>query len=267
MAWSQGVIDLAGDNFDVLGVHNYEYESDLFQSGVRRIGDYLVKLGDYVRASAHPRIKLAVLEWNLSRTYDWRAGLHAAGSLILYETLGPELTMTAPALLMRNTTDDPTWTAFIYHDHVSWFPGAGYVVEKLFREHYAETYLASSRGTFKDLTDRRAFFADISTMKPEGWRPETVDAIATSSADGGRIVIKAVNYEGSANTLLTRLQGTRLPKEATAMMYTINAGLNDAATLERPDAIAPKARSIPYTSDLTIELPPYSVAVVEITAR
>ena len=133
MAWSEKVIDLAGNNFDVLGVHNYEYESDLFESGVRRIGDYLVKLRDYVRASAHPGIRLAVLEWNLSRTYDWRAGLHAAGSLILYESLTPELTMTSPALLMRNTTDDPTWTAFIYHDHVSWFPGGGYVVEKLFR--------------------------------------------------------------------------------------------------------------------------------------
>ena len=96
MAWSEKVIDLAGSNFDVLGVHNYEYESDLFESGVRRIRDYLVKLRDYVRASAHPGIKLAVLEWNLSRTYDWRAGLHAAGSLILYESLTPELTMTSP---------------------------------------------------------------------------------------------------------------------------------------------------------------------------
>ncbi len=197
MAWSEKVIDLAGNNFDVLGVHNYEYESDLFESGVRRIRDYLVKLRDYVRASAHPGIRLAVLEWNLSRTYDWRAGLHAAGSLILYESLTPELTMTAPALLMRNTTDDPTWTAFIYHDHVSWFPGGGYVVEKLFREHFAETYLASTSGTFHDIADRASFFTDISQMKPEGWQPGTVDAIATASADGRRIVVKAVNYSGS----------------------------------------------------------------------
>ena len=40
--------------------------------------------------------------------------------------------MTRPALLMRNTTDDPTWTSLIYHDHVSWFPGAGYVVRSCF---------------------------------------------------------------------------------------------------------------------------------------
>ena len=197
MDWSQKVIDLAGKNFDVLGVHNYEYEPENFETGLRRIRDYLSKLRDYIRASAHPQIEIGVLEWSLARTYDWRAGLHAAGSLILYEELSPGLTMTCPALLMRNTTDDPTWTSFIYHDHVSWFPGAAYVVEKLFREHYAERYLASTSGAFRDIPDRKIFFDEISTMKPEDWMPGTVDAIATASADGRRIVIKAVNYERS----------------------------------------------------------------------
>jgi alpha-L-arabinofuranosidase len=267
MAWSEKVIDLAGHNFDVLGVHNYEYESDLFESGVQRIRDYLVKLRDYVRASAHPGIRLAVLEWNLSRTYDWRAGLHAAGSLILYESLTPELTMTCPALLMRNTTDDPTWTAFIYHDHVSWFPGGGYVVEKLFREHIAETYLASTSGTFRDISNRGSFFTDISQMKPEGWQPGTVDAIATASADGRRIVVKAVNYSGGANTLLVHLQGSRVPAAATVTVYTVTAGLRDAASLEEPSRIKPVERTREYSRDLTIELEPYTVAVVEIVAK
>jgi alpha-L-fucosidase 2 len=266
MAWSETVIDLAGANFDVLGVHNYEYESDLYESGVRRIRDYLVKLRDYVRASAHPGLKLAVLEWNLSRTYDWRAGLHAAGSLILYESLTPELTMTAPALLMRNTTDDPTWTSLIYHDHVSWFPGAAYVVDKLFREHFAETYLASTSGTFRDIATRGTFFSDISQMKPEGWQPGTVDAIATGSADGRRLVIKAVNYRDSANTLLVHLQG-RVPAAAQATLYTITAALHETASLEQPDRIKPVARPIEYRPDLTVDLEPYTVAVLEIVAR
>ena len=267
MAWSETVIDLAGNNFDVLGVHNYEYESDLFQSGVQRIRDYLVKLRDYVRGSAHPGIRLAVLEWNLSRTYDWRAGLHAAGSLIMYEALTPELTMTAPALLMRNTTDDPTWTSFIYHDHVSWFPGGGYVVEKLFREHFADRYLASTSGTFRDIADRASFFADISQMKPEGWQPGTVDAIATASADGRRIVVKAVNYSGTSNALLIQLQGSRVPAAATVTVYTITAGLHDVASLDQPDRIKPVERNIDYRPDLTIALQPYTVAVIEIQAR
>jgi alpha-N-arabinofuranosidase len=267
MAWSETVIDLAGSNFDVLGVHNYEYENDLFESGVRRIRDYLLKLRDYVRGSAHAGIKLAVLEWNLSRTYDWRAGLHAAGSLILYESLTPELTMTAPALLMRNTTDDPTWTAFIYHDHVSWFPGGGYVVEKLFREHFAERYLASTSGTFRDIGNRASFFSDISQMKPEGWQPGTVDAIATASADGRRVVVKAVNYSAAPNALLIHLQGSRVPAAATVTVYTITAGVHDAASLDQPNRIAPVERTRDYRPDLTIDLAPYTVAVVEIVGK
>ena len=267
MAWSQKVIDLAGKNFDILGVHNYEYEPDKFESGLGRIRDYLWKLRDYVRASAHPQIRIGVLEWNLSRTYDWRAGLHAAGSLILYERLSPDLAMSCPALLMRNTTDDPTWTSLIYHDHVSWFPGAAYVVEKLFREHYAERYLASTSGTFRDIRDRGSLFREIATTRPEDWRPGTLDAIAAASADGRRIVIKAVNYEGNRNTLLVRLEGAGVPGKAVAELHTVGAGLTDAASLEHPDAIRPVTRKLDYARDLTLDLDPYTVAVAEIRAE
>jgi alpha-L-arabinofuranosidase len=258
------VIDLAGKNFDVLGVHNYEYESENFETGLRRIRDYLGKLRDYIRASKRPQIQIGVLEWNLSRTYDWRAGLHAAGSLILYEELSPGLAMSCPALLLRNTTDDPTWTSFLYHDHVSWFPGAGYVVEKLFRKHYAERYLASTNGAFHDIRDRKSFFQEIATMKPEGWEPGAVDAIATASADGRRIVIKAVNYRAERNTLLVRLQGAAAPEKAVATLHTITARPTDVASLEHPDAIAPVSRTLSYSRDLSVELEPYTVAVVEI---
>ena len=264
MIWSQKVIDLAGRNFDILGCHNYEYEPDSFETGLRRIREYLITLRDYVRSSASPDIEIAVLEWNLARTYDWRAGLHAAGSLMMYEELGPGLTMTCPALLLRNTTDDPTWTSFIYHDHVSWFPGGAYPVQSLFREHYAERYLASTSGTFRDIPARNTFFDEIATMKPESWRPGTVDAIATASADARRIVIKAVNYEPTRNTLLVRLQGAKVPEKAAATLHTIGAGLRDAASLEHPDAIAPVSRPITYATDLAVDLAPYTVAVLEI---
>ena len=44
MNWSQKLIDLAGDNFDILGCHNYEYEPENYATGVRRIEDYLEKV-------------------------------------------------------------------------------------------------------------------------------------------------------------------------------------------------------------------------------
>jgi len=263
--WSQKLIDLSGENFDILGCHNYEYENDNFQTGLLRIEDYLIKLRDYISISKHPGIKIAVLEWGLCRTYDWRAGLHTAGSLLMYERLSPELEMTCPALWMRNTTDDPTWTAFIYHDHVSWFPGSGYVVEKLFREHYAENLLASTKGTFRDISNRPQFFNDISQMKPENWKAGTFEAVATSSKDGKRIVIKAVNYDGIKNTLLTRLQGINVPENAKVKIYTLKAGLPELPSLEKPDLIKTVETTAVYSRDMSFIMDPYSVAVIEIT--
>jgi alpha-L-arabinofuranosidase len=75
-----------------------------------------------------------------------------------------------------------------------------------------------------------------------------------------------VNYSGSPNTLLVHLQGSRLPARATVKVYTITAGLHDAASLDQPDRIKPIARSIDYRPDLTVDLEPYTVVVVEIAA-
>lgn len=265
--WSQKVIDIAGDNFDILGCHNYEYEPENFQSGIQRISDYLVKLDLFIRNSSHPAIKIALLEWSLARTYDWRSGLHTAGSLIAYERLSPSIYMTCPALLMRNTTDNPEWRAFIYHDHVSWFPGSGYVVEKLFREHYAPVQLSSTSGTFKDIENRSTFFDEISQMKPEGWTPGTIDAIAAKSDDGTQVVIKAVNYKGVSNTLLVRLQGTSVPVHATVKTFSLRAAWNDAPSMEHPDAIRPHEGTVPLEKDMSFKMAPYSVLVVVVTPK
>lgn len=172
--------------------------------------------------------------------------------------------MTCPALLMRNTMDDPKWTSFIYHDHVSWFPGAGYVVEKLFREHYAERYLASATGATRDVSDRNRLFDKISTLIPEGWVPGSVDAVATASADGRRIVIKTVNYSSQRTTLLVRLQGSGVPAKAEATLHTITARLTDSASLDHPHAVAPASRPFEYAKDFSVDLEPYTVAVVEV---
>jgi alpha-L-arabinofuranosidase len=104
-------------------------------------------------------------------------------------------------------------------------------------------------------------------MKPEGWQAGTVDAIATASADGRRIVVKAVNYSGSPNTLLVHLQGSRVPAAAAVTVYTITAGPRDRASLEEPDRIKPVERPREFSRDLTIDLDPYTVAVIEISAK
>jgi len=80
-------------------------------------------------------------------------------------------------------------------------------------------------------------------------------------------VTKAVNYSAGANTMLVHLQGSRVPAAATVNLYTVTAGLGDAASLEEPDRIRPVERTLEYSRDLTIDLQPYTVAVIEISTR
>jgi alpha-N-arabinofuranosidase len=80
-------------------------------------------------------------------------------------------------------------------------------------------------------------------------------------------VIKAVNYRAERNTLLVRLQGTSVPAKASAKVYTITAGLSDSASLDHPNAIAPVSRLLNYAKDFSLDLEPYTVAVIEIIAE
>jgi len=128
--------------------------------------------------------------------------------------------------------------------------------------------LASVKGTFKDIDNRSQFFNRISSMIPQGWRSETFEAVATSSADGQRIVIKAVNYEKNPNILLMRLQGSTIPENAEVKIYKLSADLEDTPSMENPNEIKLNESTIPYTKDLlTIEMEPYTVAVIEIKAK
>ena len=104
-------------------------------------------------------------------------------------------------------------------------------------------------------------------MKPEGWTPNTVDAIATSTADGRRLIVKAVNYDGSRHTLLTRLQGSRAPARATVKVVTVTAGLDEANSLAEPERLRRVEAARPYARDMAFDLPPYTVAVIEIRAN
>ena len=99
------------------------------------------------------------------------------------------------------------------------------------------------------------------------WTPNTVDAIATSTADGRRLIVKAVNYDGSPHTLLTRFQGSRVPASATVKVVTVTAGLDDANSLAEPEKLRRVEATKPYRRDMAFDLPPYTVAVIEIRAN
>jgi alpha-N-arabinofuranosidase len=57
-----------------------------------------------------------------------------------------------------------------------------------------------------------------------------------------------------------------LARSATVTVYSITAGLHETASLDQPDRIRSVQRTLDYRSDLTIDLDPYTVAVVEVSA-
>ena len=57
-----------------------------------------------------------------------------------------------------------------------------------------------------------------------------------------------------------------MPEKAAVKAWTVSAGLTDAPSMEHQDKIQPVETTLPYARNLTIELPPYAVSVVEIVA-
>jgi hypothetical protein len=59
----------------------------------------------------------------------------------------------------------------------------------------------------------------------------------------------------------------RVPEKAVARLHAISAGPKDSASLDNPNAITPVSRTLVYARDLTLDLDPYTVAVVDIRAE
>jgi alpha-L-arabinofuranosidase len=88
--------------------------------------------------------------------------------------------------------------------------------------------------------------------------------VATESADGRRLVFAAINCQANGNTLLVQLEGAGIAEEAVAILETIAAGPTSAASLEHPSAIAAESRPFDYARDFTMDLEPFTVAVLDI---
>ena len=79
------------------------------------------------------------------------------------------LEIGGPALFLRHVSASGWDNAFVNFDHRTWFPAPNYVVMKLWRDHYAPQRIALEGQT------------------------EPLNAVATKSADGKTLYVKAVN--------------------------------------------------------------------------
>jgi alpha-N-arabinofuranosidase len=96
----------------------------------------------------------------------------------------------------------------------------------------------------------------------EGTRVPVLDAIATRSADGGRLYVRAVNTSRTrALTVTVTVTGTRVGASGT--LQTITGDSFEAANSFRtPQAITVRARPFRSGGTFTVDLPPHSVSVL-----
>ena len=237
MNWNRALIDACAELFDFISVHNYENPNN-FATGVTRYEEFLVTLGKTITASDNPAMKIYNSEWNAQST-DWRTGLYAGGLLNAYERQGGMFRIGGPALFLRHTSAGAWDNAFINFDHTGWFPAPNYVVMKLWREHYAPQRI-DLQGDAGDL-----------------------NLVATKSADGRTVFIKAVNPTQETVNVTATLTGSTIGQ---ASMHLIAPGtVNARNTLSRPDTVKPKSQSVTQEGQtVRFTLVPISCGVVEI---
>lgn len=62
-------------------------------------------------------------------------------------------------------------------------------------------------------------------------------------------------------------KGSTVPEIGMVLKYTIQAGKNNAASLEEPYKIEPVESILPYSKDMAIEMVPHSVVLLEISSQ
>ena len=237
LAWNRILIERCADKIDYLSIHHYENPSR-FAEGPRDYEQFFRRTGELIAASKNAELKIYVSEWNAQST-DWRTGLYCGGLLNAFERCGDVLEIGGPALFLRHVSASAWDNAFVNFDHRTWFPAPNYVVMKLWREHYA-----SQRIGLEGQTD-------------------PLNAVATMSADGNTLRLKAVNPSDVAVPVVLKLAGPPIGK---AMLQVVAPGTLDARnTLEARDVVHPEPGAVHQEgSTLRFTLPPISCGIVEL---
>ncbi|MCX7015969.1 MAG: DUF1080 domain-containing protein [Candidatus Sumerlaeota bacterium] len=240
LEWNRVLIERCADLVDYLSIHYYE-KPDNFADGPRKYEEFFRQTGQLIAASANPKMKLFVSEWNAQCT-NWRTGLYAAGLLNAFER-SDAVEIASPALFLRHVSAAKWDNAFINFDHRTWFPAPNYVAMKLWRDHYAPRRLGIE--------------GDCGPL----------NAAASVSEDGKTVYFKTVNPQAEAVEVeLTIAAGFEADK---AEFQLVNPGdLAARNTLDEPHKIQPKPAAAKIEGHrVRFSMPPLSAGVVTISGQ
>jgi len=239
MPYNRTVIERCAGVLDYISIHHYE-NPDRFADGPRSYETFFKELGEIIKSSANPNLKIYVSEWNAQST-DWRTGLYCGGLLNAFERCSDILAMAGPALFLRHTSATSWDNAFINFDNRTWFPAPNYVVMKLWNEHYAPLRL--------ELT------GDAGPL----------NAVATKSKNGKMLYCKAVNPTPQPVDVTLNVEPAFKIRKAEMHLVAADS-LQARNTLDQPSLIHPVTGQVKTDGNcVRFQAPAYSAAVLSIT--
>jgi alpha-N-arabinofuranosidase len=255
MAWNRTVLD-AGERFDSVAIHHYYTRKDM-DGDVRNLlarplyyERFYGKIEEKLRSiPVDRRPTLAINEWGLdlpeSQQYSILGALYAARLMNVFERRGALVTMTAVSDLVNG------WPGgIIQASRHAVFVTPIYLVNQLYATHLGAERLATR-------VDGPTF-----ASSREGTDIPVVDVVASRSADGGKIFVKAVNtdLERPVTTKVT-VRGARVSPNAVVerVVADSSAAVNGFAT---PNAVRQTRDPLKAGESVSLVLPPHSVSIL-----
>ncbi len=246
--WNQRLLDKAAKDFDYLSIHYYNgirYEQDHVEDPRRYEAYMRDEIGGMIGKSANPAIRIYCSEWGMMND-RWASGLYAGGLLNAFERLGELVPMACPAVWLQSVSrarPHPRWASCsILFDHKTCYGAPTYVVQKLWRDHFAP---------------RR--------VRLEG-PDHSLNAIATLSRDGKTLYLKAVNPTDRPAAAQVTVAPSFAVESASLLLLAGRA--YDRNSLAEPRKLVPSPGRVALAGQvLRFDMPPWSAGVVSVKSK
>jgi alpha-L-arabinofuranosidase len=261
MNWNRTVLRTAGANIDYLAIHHYYGRGDMAGDPLNLMARPLFferfygQVEELIREVAPGRpIKLAINEWGLDlpveRQYSLESALYGARLMNVFERRGDLVEMSAVSDLVNG------WPGgIIQAGRHGLFVSPIFLVNQLYSQNRGDERLAAT-----------VISPQFDTSK-EGRNVPYLDAIATRTADGRKIFIKAVNTSPTSALATTiSVQGTfpRARGEIKTVTATSLSASNDFA---RPDSVFIRNGMVRGGRNFVVTLPKHSVSVITLDLK
>jgi alpha-N-arabinofuranosidase len=256
MKWNRTVLGRAGAQIDYLAIHHYYGLNDAEREYANLMARPLFyerfyrEVNRAVSELAPGRtIPLIINEWNTAlpvpRQHSMESALYAARLMNVFERSGDIVEMSAVSDLVNG------WSGGIIqasrHDV---FVTPTYQVIRLYNEHLGRDRLAARVSS------------PVFDSSAEGTQVAALDIVASRSADGRLLIVKAVNTAREL-ALKTTVTVTGAMVAAAGTMRTVTGDTFGAFNSFRtPEAVTVRTRSFQGGLRFTVDLPPHSVSVL-----